>query len=123
MITDAMLDADIAILARKGSGKTYTAKGLVEQDGWRVEGRARFMRKVFAGGRTRSPCVLFRIDGGEDVSLAFVLNPRWRGRVDHAAGDGDELSREEAEIGLPVLSIHRDGAVSAHTAANMDGKR
>lgn len=31
MITDDMLDADIAILAKKGRGKTYTAKGLVER--------------------------------------------------------------------------------------------
>lgn len=30
-ITDAMFDADIAILAKKGSGKTYTARGIVER--------------------------------------------------------------------------------------------
>lgn len=31
MIPDAALDADIAILAKKGSGKTYTARGIVER--------------------------------------------------------------------------------------------
>ena len=29
-IPDAALDADIAILGKKGRGKTFTAKGLVE---------------------------------------------------------------------------------------------
>lgn len=28
-VSDAALDADIAILGKKGRGKTYTAKGLV----------------------------------------------------------------------------------------------
>jgi len=42
------------------------------------------------------------VDGAEDVSDPFVLDPRGLGGVDHASGDGDEPSGEESLIGLPI---------------------
>ncbi len=66
--------------------------------------------------------VLARVDGAEDVADPFVLDPRGLGGVDHASGDGDELSGEESLIGLPVLAVHGDGGVTPNASADVHGE-
>ena len=61
--------------------------------------------------------------GHEDVGAPLVLDPGGLARVDEATGDGDELAGEEMQVGFPVDTIHRQGAVAPHAAARMNGQR
>ena len=101
-----------------------SADGFVEQDGGRIErdggvgggcvgataGRA-FAARVFDG-----------VDGTQEESLAFVLDPRRLVHVDEAACDGDEAASEKALVELPVVTVEGQGTVAANAATDTDGE-
>src|ERR1700760_3953204 len=81
-IPDAALDADIAILGKKGRGKTYTAKGIVERL-LQMQRRARILDPFFfwwglkSAADGKSPGFAVPVFGGPhaDIPLHDAAGP------------------------------------------------
>src|SRR5688572_32747299 len=78
---------------------------------------------IEARRRARALGVSLGVDGMKHVGAPLVRDPRRLARIDEAAGDGDELTGEEMQIGFPVGAIHRQGAVAPYAAARVNGQR
>ena len=69
-----------------------------------------------------APRVFDGVDGAQEETLVFVLDPGRLVHVDEAASDGDEAPGEESLVELPVIAVEGQGAVAADTATDPDGE-
>src|SRR5262245_23771438 len=58
----------------------------------------------------------------ELMDAALVLDPGRLTWIDEAAGDGNEPAGQEVQVGLPVATVHGQGAVAPNTASSMNGE-